>query len=145
MTNRKKIMIIDDNEDLLEVMKESLNHEFEVFIFSRAEHALAELESIQPAAIISDYHMPGMNGTELTQKLRILGVQAPVIFVTGQSNKELLLSAIRLGASDVLEKPVEEKELEKAIYRALEIDKRKAAGDKKTVGLLQVTASRKIS
>lgn len=123
---KRSIMIIDDEIGIGETLQEHLSEEFErveyYFDPIEAQNALVSREF---SLILSDINMPKLIGPELIRFVRAQGILAPVIFLTGFANKENVLSAIRLGVSDVLEKPFDIGDLFKSIDRVFEIEKRK--------------------
>lgn len=157
---KKSIMIIDDEVGIGESLMEHLSEHYErveyFFDPTEAQKALVDRDF---SLILSDINMPKLLGPDLIRFVRAQGILAPVIFLTGFANKENILSAIRLGVSDVLEKPFDMDELFKSIDRVFEIEKRKIqlildnyasenpTGDlkkqKKMLGLLQVVNDKK--
>jgi FixJ family two-component response regulator len=103
--------------------------------------------------------MPQIQGPELMRSLRSQGFLTPVMFLTGAATKEMAMTALRLGAADLIEKPFKTDELLQSIERVLELEKRKAKlyldfanrevskenidKQKKMIGLLHVVNSKK--
>jgi len=69
--------------------------------------------------LITDINMPGMSGLELLEKVREITPDCRVIMVTGFGEKENVLEAMRLGASDFLEKPLAMQSFRAAVERLL--------------------------
>lgn len=147
------LLIIDDEKDIGEILSELFSETFEqVKYFDNVTEALGFLKTQSVSAILSDISMAKLSGYDMVVKLRSEGDLTPVIFLTGYASKELILSALRLGVSDVLDKPIDPETLIQTVDRVLEIEKRqrlfyqKAASDddaaalkeKKILGLLQV-------
>jgi len=84
-----------------------------------AEEAFFICEDYKPDIIISDIRMPGMNGIELCTRFREKLPESQIIFISGYSDKEYLLSAISLGAISYVEKPIAIPELSEAIEKAV--------------------------
>jgi two-component system, LuxR family, response regulator FixJ len=148
------ILLVDDEKDFLDSISPVIEAEFgNVATSLSAKGAFEILKSQTISCIITDYRMPEMTGDEFIEKLRSEGYQVPVIFFTGALNLDLALKALRLGVSDIIEKPALAEEMIQTIYRVLEIEKRRrqllsdgALHDgqvNKTLGLLQVTNLRK--
>jgi FixJ family two-component response regulator len=73
-----------------------------------------------PACLVLDMRMPGMSGLVLQQELVASGLDLPIIFLTGHATVPTSVRALKIGAADFLEKPVEDQVLLDAIYQALE-------------------------
>jgi len=155
---RKKvgILIVDDETDFLEILKEILEKEFTPVISAHsAAEAIEHLKVHNFKAMILDYHMPGVGGVDLLRQIRADGSQIPVIFITGDPSRDLALSAVRLGAADIIEKPFKATDVIDIVSRVIDIDKRKtnlsapedSLGEvekkKKMLGLLQVVSDKK--
>jgi len=69
---------------------------------------------------VLDMRMPGMSGLELQQELVAAGLGVPVIFLTGHGTVPMSVRALKTGAADFLQKPVEDQVLLDAIHQALE-------------------------
>lgn len=153
----KSALIIDDEADLLEGLSESLVDVFEnISKAMNGEEAFELVMKNEYDLIISDIMMPKMKGDDFLRKLRMKGILTPIIFITGNGSKDNLISALRLGAVDFVEKPfdidhflnmvkrtmefVQEKaELEKLkSLPKTEVDKSVVENQEKTVGIMQV-------
>ena len=84
-----------------------------------AEAAWDICENFQPDIILSDIRMPGINGIDLCMKLRKKLPNIQIIFISGFSDKEYLMSAIKLGAVNYIEKPISIEILSAAITKAV--------------------------
>ena len=65
--------------------------------------------------------MPGMSGFELLKQVKDMGIQAPIVLMSGSTDLFLRRTAIDLGAADYIAKPFEIHELESAIHSALRV------------------------
>jgi two-component system response regulator FixJ len=113
------VQVIDDDDavrDSIVFLLASAGIEARVHA-SAAEYLAADVAS--PACIVTDVRMPGMTGIELIQALRDRGVPAPVIVTTGHGDIPLAVEAMKLGASDFIEKPFDDEVLIAAIRAAL--------------------------
>jgi two-component system response regulator FixJ len=82
------------------------------------EPGLAQVARLQPDIVLLDIRMPGMDGLEVQQELRKLGVDLPVIIMTGHGDIPLSVRAMKAGAIDFIEKPFEKAALLEAIDEA---------------------------
>ncbi|WP_321321575.1 two-component regulator propeller domain-containing protein [Labilibaculum sp.] len=105
--NSPSILVIDDNLELLEFIRESLQEEYNVTTASRGEEGLARIAECSPELIISDVMMPGIDGLELTKRIKtnIETSHIPVILLTakGGTNNEYI--GLKTGADLFIEKP----------------------------------------
>lgn len=92
----------------------------EVRTAANAEEAMQICENFLPDIILSDIRMPGMSGIELCTAFRQRLPKAQIIFISGFSDKEYLMSAISLGAVSYVEKPIAIEKLSEAVRKAVE-------------------------
>lgn len=116
------VHVIDDDD----AMRHSLAFllESEGIAVRSYESALAFLEGAAALArgcIVTDVRMPGMTGLELVRKLTELGIDQPVIAITGHADVPLAVQAMKAGVADFIEKPFDEAILLGAIRRALDL------------------------
>ena len=91
--------------------------------FASAREFLGQAVSEEPGCLIVDLRMPAMNGLELQEQLMTRNLNLPVIFLTGYGTVPASVRAMKRGAVDFLEKPVDDQVLLDAIYQALEKDR----------------------
>lgn len=114
----KKILIIDDSEDMHFLYKMMLkNHPFEVNLSFDGEDGVFKFQNTSPDLILVDFHMPGMNGIDVTKKIREhekkLGTnKSKIMIVSAELNEKLFVDA---GADGQLAKPFEKEDLEKVL------------------------------
>ena len=101
------VLIIDDNKELLEFISESLKERYEVITAVDGLEGLDRIEETLPDLIISDVMMPGINGFDLTRKLKhdIKTSHIPVILLTAKSGQENEFEGLQTGADYYVEKP----------------------------------------
>jgi len=75
-----------------------------------------------PSCLVLDVRLPGMSGLELQSKLNELGVQIPIIFITGHGDIPMTVKAMKSGAVEFLTKPFRDQDLIDAIQQALKRD-----------------------
>ncbi len=106
---KRTVLVVDDDPMLRASMRRYLErHGFIVHVADDGLEALAALEVLLPALIISDYDMPGMNGLQLLARVRAapLGRDTPFLLVSGHADSEgLRRRAVAGRANDFLEKP----------------------------------------
>lgn len=88
--------------------------------FSNAKEALAKLDANSNVIIVSDIRMPGMDGLELAKKCNLIDPGLPVLLVTAHGDIRMAVKAMRDGAYDFIEKPIEPEWLIDRIQRAWE-------------------------
>lgn len=117
------ILVIDDEEKHRELYSSALlSADFAVETVSCAEDAFIALENYQPAMIISDVKMPGMDGISFLQKIRTKLPDLPFLLVTAFGDIKEAVQALKLGAVDYLEKPIDLDELLCAVNESLNIN-----------------------
>lgn len=102
-----KILIVEDNDDLLNFMKRTLSNDFKVYTATDGEKAWAFISKQIPDLVVSDIMMPTMNGFELCEIMKSTYETAhiPIVLLTALSEKTDQLHGLGLGADDYLTKP----------------------------------------
>ena len=109
----RKILLVDDEVDILEFLKYNLELEnFEVMVSPNGKDALKKI-SQNPDLIVLDIMMPEMDGFELYQKIKSEkhSQDIPIIFLTAKSGETDEIKGLNLGASDYIQKPISPKKL----------------------------------
>ena len=112
--NAKKILIADDEPDILEIIQYNLNAEgYEVITAKNGEEAIELAKFQQPDLIILDIMMPGKNGIEVCNILRLEPAfeNTLIIFLTALSDEGTEVKGLETGADDYITKPVSPKVL----------------------------------
>ena len=106
---KERILIIDDDPDIRDVLNLSLSEHYTIAAASNGKEGLEMIKSKIPDLIITDYNMPVMNGVEFCRHLRqdILLRHLPVIMLTGKGETKDMVAGIESGADDYLIKPFE--------------------------------------
>lgn len=106
-TDGYRILVIDDNRDMLDMLFAQLGRHFTVYTCESGSEALALLGEVQPDLIVCDVMMPGMSGIEFTRRLRedFNICHIPVILLTASVGEETHLKGIKVGADAFLTKP----------------------------------------
>jgi CheY-like chemotaxis protein len=102
-----KILVVEDNDDLLNFMKTSLADKFRVLVAGDGNTAWKNVLKHQPDLVVSDIMMPGMDGFELCRLMKSTYETShiPIILLTALSEKSDQLHGLGLGADDYLTKP----------------------------------------
>lgn len=112
----KKILLIDDDADLLETYEESLRLSgYDVITSTNPEHGLELYSEFLPCMVFLDIKMPEMSGYDLFSKIKDLDPRAKVVFITGHEDVEQSLIARKKGILDILKKPMIVQEMTNAI------------------------------
>ena len=120
------ILIVEDNYDMREYIKESLVEGYIVEEAVNGEQGLRKSENIIPDLIISDMMMPKLDGNEMTRILKNNEKTShiPVIILTAKSGQESKLEGLQTGADDYLTKPFDIRELKIRIENLIKIRKK---------------------
>jgi len=113
---KTRVLIVDDNLDMLEVLSESLDfHGYETFIAHNGNEAIEKSSLLLPDIILLDLYMPNGNGFEVLQKLRLQPITSniAIIVMTGETSN--MVQALKLGADDFIVKPFHFAEIEARI------------------------------
>lgn len=120
---QRHVFIVDDDVQTLRAFARILNVEgFEVDTFHSASEFLKHPPSDAPSCLVLDLRLPDIDGLQLQQLMRNGRVDIPIIFVSGYGDVPSTASAMRFGAVDFLEKPVEGARLLDAVSNAVALD-----------------------
>jgi putative nucleotidyltransferase with HDIG domain len=118
--SRSRILIVDDEEDINEILSDLLSGTYDCCSANSAEAALAQLKQSPFELVISDITMPGMSGLEMIPQVKSLSPNTVVVMISGMQTVESAIGALRLGAFDYLMKPFDLRQVEAVVKRALE-------------------------
>jgi signal transduction histidine kinase/CheY-like chemotaxis protein len=123
MMDEKLILLAEDSEAIRQFLEESVLRPagFRVQAVGDGIAALAFAHNLMPQLVITDHNMPSLSGLELAERLQRDLPQIPVILMTSEASKDLMLEALRAGAVDFLTKPFEAEQLLAAVGRALKL------------------------
>lgn len=106
------VWIVDDDEDVRSALESFLRAAgCKVRTFESAEALLASMDTSAPDCLITDLHMPGMNGLALQETLNGAGRSFPIIVMTAFPTREAEKRSRELGASAFLSKPIDPEQL----------------------------------
>ena len=104
---KKSILIVDDDIDLLEILRE-ISNSLDIEPVARNSHVtLEEIEALQPHLILLDHHLPIISGGDICRRIKSSDAikKIPVLLISGVTNLPVLASFC--GANDYIEKPFE--------------------------------------
>lgn len=122
MTSEAKdwVFVVDDDEAVRDALSMALRTAgYRVESFASATEFLQQYRPQQWGCLILDVRMPGMTGLELQDKLAESGSPLPIIFLTGHGDVPMAVQAVKGGAFDFLQKPLEDSQLLRAVDAAL--------------------------
>jgi two-component system response regulator FixJ len=103
--------------------------------FASSEKFLEKYLPSRPGCLVLDERMNGTNGLGLQRQLLARGIRIPVIMMSGLADVRCVVSAIRAGAVDFLEKPIQEEALLRAVGEGLEQDGKRRQGEARLASL----------
>ena len=114
------MFVIDDQDAVRQALGEMLRvFGYSVRTFESADAFLTGLEGGETGCIVADVRMPGTDGIELVRELARRGNPLPVVLISGHADVPMAVAAIKAGAEDFIEKPVDDVQLLAAINRSL--------------------------
>ena len=120
--NRKRIIVVEDSASIREIVVFSLkNSGFDVVCASNGVEAISLFDGRKMDLLLTDYHMPEMNGLELIRWVR--GIKQykrlPIVVLTTENQKSVILKAKEAGATGWLNKPFSLEKLTQVIRRVI--------------------------
>lgn len=119
--NKQKVLVIEDNEDIRQFLKEEISNYFNVETAADGTEGFEKAKQCEPDLIVCDVLMPGMNGFEVTRKLKteINTSHIPIILLTALSSEDKHLEGIEAGADAYIPKPFSSKLLMARIFHLI--------------------------
>jgi len=115
-----RILVVDDDASIRETFERHLGRSgYTVHLASDGQQALALLGEVDPALIITDVRMPGLDGLELLRRVRESADPPDVLVITAHDDMRSAIEAMRAGAYDYLVKPLDLDEIDLLILRCL--------------------------
>ena len=114
-----KVLLVDDEQDFLETLSNRLEMRgLKASAVTSGEQAISEAKQQDYDAIVVDLAMPGIDGLETLKRIKADNPNAEIIMLTGHASVQSGVEAMKLGAGDFLQKPVELTELMSKIGEA---------------------------
>jgi CheY-like chemotaxis protein len=114
----KRILIVDDNSVVQDVLKEFFNGRYQVQLAPNASQALSLIVRGAPDLVLLDVKMPGLDGLSLLKSLRETGVAVPIFLMTGYDSLQVAQEALNSGANAYLPKPFDLLHLDRLVTEA---------------------------
>jgi two-component system, LuxR family, response regulator FixJ len=120
MSNILNIFVIDDHASVRHALAEMLGvFGFHVETFDSADAFLNSFNPTMSGCVVADVRMPGIDGIELVRELQKRQAKLPVVLISGHADVPMAVAAIKSGAEDFIEKPIDDKQLVAAINRGM--------------------------
>src|SRR5436305_1194614 len=119
-----RVLIVDDDPALLQALPEALRLRMREVTVETADSAAAALERVAARdydAIVTDIKMPGMDGLALLAEIRTRWPDTPTLMITGHGENELVVHALRGGACDFIQKPIDRVYFAGSLRRATQV------------------------
>ena len=114
----KKILLVDDEKDIRDVVHLSLSDMgYQVLEAEDGDQALRIFRDTQPPIVLTDIKMPNMDGIELLQKIKLENPETEVVMITGHGDMDLAIKSLKYKATDFITKPINVNVLEIALQR----------------------------
>ncbi|MHB2020262.1 MAG: hybrid sensor histidine kinase/response regulator, partial [Candidatus Xenobia bacterium] len=116
------VLIADDEDSIRLVLRKTLEGHYETREAANGDSAVALLEPFRPDLVVVDLHMPGCSGLQVLSEAHRIDPMLPVVIITGHATVDTAVEALRLGAYDYLQKPLDDLEaVRTTLSRALEV------------------------
>jgi DNA-binding NtrC family response regulator len=119
------VLIVDDDPALLQALPEALRLRMSGLTVDTADSAAAALERIAARdynAIVTDIKMPGIDGFALLDEIRARQPDTPTLMITGHGERALAVKALRRGACDFVQKPIDREYFVASLCRAIQMN-----------------------
>jgi FixJ family two-component response regulator len=141
MTSKGHVFLVDDDQEVRFSMADVLRHlGYDVNDFGSAASFLQLAQRSSPAVLVLDMRMPQMTGLDLQKALLEQDWHMPIIYMSGDSQSQEIIDAMKFGALDFLWKPISHTQLIQVIDKGLKLDAQRHADQirlKRVASLLQ--------
>jgi two-component system nitrogen regulation response regulator GlnG len=115
------ILLIDDDPDLIRKQVEHAFPQAAIGVARTGLEGVQQFRELRPSVVLLDVRMPDLTGLQVYAELRKLDRRTPIVFVTGTTNTDTAIEAMKLGAYDYLFKPLDLQQLRQVVGQALEV------------------------
>lgn len=137
------VMIIDDDIAVLNMVSDALaQHGMKVHPFSEGAQAMEMLEKAEEPVmdlVLSDINMDGMDGFEVIHRVKSVNSNLPVVLMTGQASLDYAIRAMRMGASNLFQKPLTIRELVNSVFHLVSVHRELRMAEAGLRGLVKET------
>ncbi len=121
MSSSGRVWVVDDERSIRWVLERALSQEgLDVTCFEDGQSLLRSIDAMPPDAIVSDIRMPGMDGLDLLEQIKLHHPNLPVIIMTAHSDLDSAVSSIQGGAFEYIPKPFEVDEAVAVVKRDID-------------------------
>ena len=123
-SEQARVLIVDDDPALLQALPQALQLRMAEVTVETADSAAVALDRIAARdydAIVTDIKMPGMDGLALLAEIRRRQPDTPILIITGHGEYDLSVRALRGGAYDFIQKPIDRDDFVASLYRAIRV------------------------
>ncbi len=112
MTKKQKVLVVDDEQNICELLRLYLEKEgFEVSIANDGQEALDKIRTENPSLVLLDIMIPKVDGWQVCRRVREAGNNCPIIMLTAKGETFDKITGLELGADDYVVKPFDTKEV----------------------------------
>ena len=137
------MLVIDDDLAVLNMVGDALaEHGMRVHLFSEGCGAMALLEKGEEPVmdlVLSDINMDGMDGFEVIHQVKAINPRLPVVLMTGQASLDYAIRAMRMGASNLFQKPLSIRELVNSVFHLVSVHRELRMAEAGLRGLVKET------
>ena len=121
--DKSVVFVVDDEQEMRDSLADLLRAVGRrVVTFSSSEAFLKSFDSSVPSCLVLDVRMPGMDGIELLRELRNRSLSVPTVVITAYGDVPMAVDALKLGASDFIQKPCRAQPLLESVARCIDQD-----------------------
>lgn len=139
---KKKILVVDDEEDILELVRYNLAREgYKILCASSGEEGLKASKAEKPNLIVLDLMLPGIDGLDVTRRLKADDVtrKIPIVMLTAKGEESDIVTGLELGAEDYITKPFSPRVLVARVKAALRRELKDETAEREVIQIHEIT------